>query len=265
VAPGPGWIDADHIAVWVSHPPIASVSRLDRLTGETIEVIDLDLSAGAVASAQTGALQAIDDGVWVAVSFPGSRYRSAFALIDPSGGVVGARSVQFDSHTWGAVDGAIWIHRLDGASIIRSSLDDLDRAPPADDHDLRPIETTTAATTTTMTTADSEDERTVLAALDMVLDASVPASDLGLEPQTDVRRDLIELAAAQAELRIEPISLDIGDESAITVFDVLVEGDTVILPAVELEWRRADDGTWHLDPASFCHLAAGVGIAGCTP
>lgn len=267
VAPGPGWIVVDHAAVWVSHPPIASVSRLDPLTGETIEVIDLDLSAGAVASAQTGALQSTDDGVWVAVSFPGSRYRSAFALIDPSGGVVGARSVQFDSHTWEAVDGAIWIHRLDGASIIRSSLDDLDGAAPTDEHDLLPIETSTAATTTTTTAspaAGSEDERTVLAALDMVLDASVPASDLGLEPQADVRRDLIELAAAQAELRIEPISLDIGHETAITIFDVLVEGDTVILPAVELEWRRAD-GTWHLDPASFCRLAAGVGIAGCTP
>jgi streptogramin lyase len=265
VAPGPGWIAADHTAVWVSHPPIASVSRLDPLTGETIDVIDLDLSAGTVASAQTGALQALEDGVWVIVSFPGSRYRSALALIDPSSGVIRARSIQFDSHTWEAVDGAIWIHRLDASSIIRSSLDDLDSAPPTDEHDLLPAVTTTTTTATTTPTEASEDERTLLAALDMVLDASVPDAVLGLEPQTDARHDLIELAAAQAELHIEPRSLAIDNDTATTVFDVLIEGDTLILPAVELEWHRADDQTWHLDTTSFCRLATGVGITGCTP
>ncbi len=265
VAPGPGWIAADRTAVWVSHPPIASVSRLDPRSGETIEVIDLDLSNGVVASAQTGSLQVTDDGVWVTVSFPGSQYRSAFVLIDPSGGDVRARSVQFDSHTWEAVDGAIWIHRLDGGSIVRSSLDDLDDATPTDERDLLSIITTTTTSSPATPTEVSADERPLLAALDMVLDASVPAADLGLEAQSDARRDLIELASAQAELRIELNSLTVDDETATTIFDVMIEGDTVILPAVDLEWRRIGDETWHLDPASFCRLAAGVGITGCSP
>src|SRR5690606_14346050 len=68
VAPGPGWITVDHRSVWISPPPIASVSRLDPLTGDTIEVIDLGFSAGTVASVQTGALQAVEGGVWVVVS-----------------------------------------------------------------------------------------------------------------------------------------------------------------------------------------------------
>ncbi len=265
VEPGPGWIDADPSAVWVSHPPIASVSRLDPLTGDTIEVIDLDVSAGTVASARTGSLQVVDDGVWVIVSFPGSPHRNAFTLIDPSGAVVGARHVQFDSQTWEAVDGAIWIHRLDSASIIRSSLDDFDSASPTDEDDLLPIVVATTATTTPASTAASEDERALLAALEMVLASSVPAADLGLETQADARRDLIDLADAQAGLHIEPTSLIIDNETATTVFDVLIEGDTIILPAVELRWHRVDDRTWHLDPTSFCRFATGIGIGGCEP
>ena len=263
VAPGPASIAADRTAVWVSHPSVASVSRLDPLTGETIQLIDLDLSGGEVASAQTGALQAVEDGIWVTVSFPGSKFRSALALIGRNGRVLGARSVQFDSHTWEAVDGAIWIHRLGAGSIIRSAVDDLGGAPPTDEQTLLPAVSTTS-TTTPMPTGTSQDERSLLAALDMVLDGSVLAADLGLESQTGARRDLIELAAAQAELRVEPTSLTIEGDTARTVFDVIVEGDTVVLPAVELEWRRTD-GTWHLDPASFCLLADGVGITGCRP
>jgi hypothetical protein len=105
-----------------------------------------------------------------------------------------------------------------------------------------------------------------VARLDQVLDPTVSAADLGIAAQSDTRNELIELAAAQSDLHLEPLSVTIGEQSAVTVFDVLIAGNAVILPAVELNWHRTDDGlTWHLDTATFCRLASGVGITGCSP
>jgi hypothetical protein len=264
VAPGPSWLVVDTQSVWVSHPPVASISRLDQVTGETIALIDLDLSGGTVASVQTGALQTTEDGVWATISFPGSRFRNGHVLLDSTNAVVAARSAQFDSNTWEAVDGGIWIHRLPRGSILRASIEGLNNAPPTDEGELLPTDSTVAPPTTEPPPLSS-DELALEAALNQILDASVQAADLGIEAQASARNDLIALAAAQADLSLQPSSVTIHGDAGTTVFDVTITGNTVILPGVQLEWKRTDDAVWHVTPESFCRVTDGVGIAGCTP
>jgi hypothetical protein len=264
VGAGPEQIAADGDTLWVSHPPLASVSRIDSHTGEVLDVIDLDLSAGEVVSATTGALQATADGLWVLVDFPGSKYHIAYVLLDhDTGDVIAARSVPFLTQAWEAVDGAIWVHRLERGSVVRADVEDLGGAPTDPSELLPPAPPTAPPATMTTATPTTDDERDVIAALELLSDLDRPSSDLDLGPLEEVRDRVNELAATQPEPRVAVTDTRVEGDRAQTTFDIVGRHDVIILPGIVLEWRLID-GVWRVEPATYCRFAAGIGIP-CPP
>lgn len=56
--------------------------------------------------------------------------------------------------------------------------------------------------------------------------------------------------------------MEVDGDTGTARFDVMVEGDTVVLPGLELVFRRnADTTSWTITESSLCVVANGVGIA----
>lgn len=264
VAPGPLLVAADGDTVWVTHPPLASVSRFDIASGETTDVIPLDFSDGDVVSATLGGMKLSDDRVWVVVSYPGSAHRSGLALIDRStGAVLGARTIPFDSHTWQPTAEGVWVHHAGRSSILWSDLDAfLNTSTSPTSHLAPPHPTSPGSRPESAFRASTQDEMAIQRASERLADPGVPSSEREHGVLASAWDRLNELAAAQPDLRIDLLDITVDGDLATSTFDVVVQGDRVILPSIVFDWERIAGG-WQVTVASYCRLVEGVGIRPC--
>lgn len=270
--PGPSSLSLHNGIVWVGHPPTGSVSRIDASTGEVLGVTDVDIGGDSATTTSVRGVQPTADGVWVFVRFDGTPYLPALVRLDPdSGTITGARTVQIEGNTWEARDGELWMHHSRSESLLavdvagfgdapQTPIDDLALLTPAAPQpgptdDLQPSDDSIDATVG----ADIAD---VTVAFERFIDLSVPSGELGIGPLDTVRDQLLELLDAQpdGEARLTDVTV-IGDTAAVT-FDVVTQGDTVLLPGLEFVFRRTSDtAPWSITTESLCVVATGVGIA----
>jgi hypothetical protein len=260
--PGPSSIVLANDTVWVTHPPTASISRIDTRTRTTLGVIDLDIGGNTASVTDVPGVRVTDDSVWVVVRLDGSKYKPIMIRIDAdTGRIRSARTIQIDGNSWTATDGRLWFHRADNGSILPVAVDDFDDAPPTRLTDLTAPTTTPATTAPPSTSAPTIDEQAVTDAFEQFIDPMVTSSDLGIEPLAPARDALLGLLDAQVsgEARLTGVTVD-GDTGTVR-FDVVVEGDTVVLPGLEFVFERSPGtSTWTITEASLCIVAGGVGI-----
>jgi hypothetical protein len=259
--PGPGSITAADGTIWVAHSPTASVSRIDAPTGKVVGVTDVDIAGDVASVSAVPAIQATADAVWVIVRFAGSPFRDAIVRLDPvTGQIDGSRTIPFPSNTWEARDGELWVHRANRGSLIAVDVDGFSDAPATWISDLLPVGS--APTTAPTPNAGSPADASLADAFERLTDPTVPAAELGLGELAPVRDEMLALLGAQpgGELRI--VELDLDEDNAVVLFDVVVEGDVSIMPGLEFVFERASsDERWVVSAESFCDVADGVGLA----
>lgn len=263
--PGPTGIAVADGIVWVTHPPTASISRIDARSGATLGVIDLDIGGDAGAVTDVPGLDIASGSVWVVVRLAGSAYEPIMIRLDPDTGQIrSARTIQIDGNTWAAANGQIWFHRADSGSIIPIDTDDFDDAPATATSDLPPASTAraTSAPPSTTTPIPASDEQAVRDAFEQFIDPTLPSADLVPDALAPVRDALLDLLNAQVggDARLADVAVD--DHTGTARFDVVVEGDTVVLPDIEFVFeRKPGTSTWTITESSLCTVADGVGIA----
>jgi hypothetical protein len=258
--PGPSGIAVDDGIVWVSHPPIASISRIDASSGATLGVTDLDIDADTASVTDVPGFDVADGSVWVLVQLAGSAYKPIMIRIDPDNGQIrSARTIQIDGNTWEATDGRIWFHRADSGSIIPIDIADFDNARATAISDLTPA--STAAPTSAPPATPAPDERAVRDTFEQFIDPTFPSGELVPGALAAVRDALLDLLDAQVggEARLTDVTVD--NDTGTARFDVVVEGDTVVLPGIEFVFeRQPGTSTWTITESSLCNVADGVGI-----
>jgi hypothetical protein len=179
-----------------------------------------------------------------------------------TGRIRSARTIQIDGNTWTATDGRLWFHRADDESIVPVATDDFDAAPPTELDELTSPSTTPSTAPPPSSPAPTTDEQAVADAFVRFTDPTIPSSDLAIGPLTPVRDALLELLDAQVggEVRLSGVTVD--SDTGTARFDIVVEGDTVVLPGLEFAFdRRPGTSTWSITETSLCAVADGVGIA----
>ena len=263
---GPQLVAVSEGVAWLTHPPTIEISRIDVTSGAVLSVTDVDVATGATIASTIRGFRLGPDDAWAFVRYDGSPHPPVLVRLDgASGSVSGARSVTLEGNTWTRTDDALWMHdagsralwQVDVSGFADAPATDLGRDPATSDTPT----TSTAITTTTTTITTSLTEREVAAAFDRFLDADVDAAEIGIGHLAAVRRALLDLLAAQEEGAARVASIDRSGDTATVVFDVVVSGGTVILPALELEFERSDDGAWIPTDDSTCSIAEGVGVA----
>jgi hypothetical protein len=262
--PGPTGIVVHDGVVWVAHPPTASVSRIDADSGEVLGVTDVDIGRETASVTDIPGLAVTEHGVLVVARLAGSPFAPIMIRIDPdTGRVRSARTIQVQGNTWEATAERIWFHRSDNGSIIAVDLDDFDHGDATPLTALAPT-TTTAPTnipSSSATSPPSPDEVAVADAFERFTDATIPSADLALGSLGRVREELLDLLDAQVggEARLVEVTVD-GDLGTVR-FDIVVEGDTVVLPGIEFVFARPPAGsTWTITEPSLCAVATGVSI-----
>jgi hypothetical protein len=264
--PGPGSITAADGIIWIAHSPTASVSRIDASTGEVVGVTDVDIAGGTASVSAVPAIQATATAVWAIVRFAGSPFGDSIVRLDPATGEVdGARTIPFPSNTWEARDGELWIHRANRGSLVAVDVDGFRDAPATSISDLLPIGSVPATAPTPSATnpsATNPADSSLADAFARLTDPTVPATELGLGELAPVRDEMLALLGAQPGGELRVVELDPGADDGVVRFDVVVEGDTTILPGLEFVFERtsADEG-WIVSVESFCDVASGVGLA----
>jgi len=262
--PGPSQLVLDQGVLWVAHSPTATISRIDPATGEVLGVTDVDVSDDdTVASVVTG-LRPAPAGLWATVRFDGSPHHPVLVHLDgETGAVTGARSLGLTVSSSTSHRGELWLHRPDSGTLVQVDVDAFADGDPTAVGDL-------AAPTTAVDPIDagSDDDpggarREVRAAFDDFVNPAVEVADLAVGDFGQVREDLVDLLDAQVGGTARVTEIVVDDDFAMVVFDVVVEGETVILPGVELGFTGRD-GEWTVEGESLCVLAAGVGVA-CSP
>jgi hypothetical protein len=258
--PGPGSITAADGTIWLAHSPTASVSRIDASTGEVVGVTDVDIAGGIASVSAVPAIQATANAVWAIVRFAGSPFRDTIVRLDPATGEIdGARTIPFPSNTWEARDGELWIHRANRGSLVAVDVEGFSDAPATWISDLLPVGS--APTTAPTPSAGSPADSSLADAFEQLTDPTVPATELGLGELAPVRDQMLALLGAQPGGELRVVELDLGADNGVVRFDVVVEGDTTILPGLEFVFERtSSDERWIVSAESFCVVASGVGL-----
>lgn len=246
-------------------PPIAaSISRIDATTGEVLGVTDVEIGGEVASVTDIPGFSVTDRAVWALVRLAGYPFEPIMVRIDPdTGQVVAARTVQIEGNTWAATADQVWFHRAETGSIIAVDVDELDDAEPTALADLIPATTVTPTTAPPTSTAPAPDadEQAVTAAFERFIDLTVPTAEPALGQLSTTRDELLDLLDAQVggEARLTEVIIDGGIGTA--RFDVVVEGDTVVLSGIEFVFEREPGAsTWTITRASLCTVAEGVGI-----
>ena len=259
--PGPVGIAVEDGIVWVTHPPTASISRIDASSGRVLGVTDVDIWGVDASVTDIPGFNVTAGAVWALVRLAGSPYEPILVKIDPGTGEVrAARTVQVRGTTWEATDETIWFHRANNSSIVAVDVGEFDDAAPTALSELAAPASSVPEPSPAPTS--TPDERAVTDAFERLTDPNVPGDDLALGRLTATRDALLDLLTAQAggEARLTDVSVD-GDR-AIARFDVILEGETVLLPGIEFVFeRRRETSAWAITDESLCAVAAGVGIA----
>jgi hypothetical protein len=265
---GPQLVAVSEGVAWLTHPPTIEISRIDVTSGAVLSVTDVDVATDATIASTIRGFRLGPDDAWAFVRYDGSPHPPVLVRLDgDSGSVSGARSVTLEGNTWTRTDDALWMHDAGSGALWQVDVSGFADAPATDlGRDSAASNTTTTIATalttdTATTTTTSVTEREVAAAFDRFLDADVDAAEIGIGHLAALRRALLDLLAAQEEGAARVASIDRSGDTATVVFDVVVSGGTVILPALELDFERSDDGAWIPTDDSTCAIAEGVGVA----
>jgi outer membrane protein assembly factor BamB len=264
--PGPSAIAVLDGVVWVVHSPTASVSRIDATTGEVMGVTDLDIGGAAASVTDIPGLDVTDRAVWAFLRLGGSSFKPVIVRIDPeTGQVESARTIQVDGNTWEATPDRLWFHRSDTGSLIAVDVEDFETGDPTPLSGLSVPSTTTtppptagAATTVLATLTPVQQE--VASAFGELIDPAVPSAQLELDSLAMTRDALLDLLDAQVGGEAVLTGISVDGDSGTARFDVVIEGDTVILPGIEFVFERTQTSGWTVTQESFCAVAAGAGI-----
>jgi len=259
--PGPDQLVLHGTTLWVGHPPTGSISRIDTTNGRVVGVTDLDVSGGEAAVTLVTGLRPAPEGLWALVRFDGSPYPPVLVLLDgATGDILGARTIDLDNDTGTNHAGEFWLHRADSGTLVRVDAEAFLDGPPTSVEELAAPTTVDPVASTIAPTDSSPETDEVAATFAAFIDPAGDSSTLGLGDLAPVRDDLLVLLTAQVQGEARVTEIIVDDDQATVTFDVVVEGDIVVVPGIDLTFDRMADGTWSADPDSLCALAAGVGV-----
>lgn len=256
--PGPQLVAASDGVVWLTHPPTIEISRIDAATETILSITDVDIAGNAATASTIRGFRLGHDDAWAFVRYDGSPYHPVLVRLDiGSGEISGARSVEFEGNTWTRSDDALWMHEGSTGALRRVDVEGFTNAPASElaVDDPPP---------TTVTEETDLPDRELHATFEQFLDPEVDATSIGVDRLADVRAQLIDLLTAQEGGGVRVVSIERTGDRATVVFDVVVAGDTVILPMLRFDYVRSGDDRWIPTDESICEIASGVGVD-CSP